>query len=55
MPLARALFEGGLRLVEVALRTPAAPAAIAAIIAEKASVIPQILGHAASAAEPVRV
>jgi len=55
VPLGRALFEGGLRLVEVTLRTPAAPAAIAAIIAEKASVIPQILGHAASAAEPVGV
>lgn len=33
LPLARALCEGGLRVVEVALRTPAAPAAIAAIAA----------------------
>ena len=31
VPLARALFDGGLRLIEVTLRTPAAPAAIAAI------------------------
>ena len=31
VPLARALFEGGLRLIEVTLRTPAALVAIAAI------------------------
>jgi 2-dehydro-3-deoxyphosphogluconate aldolase/(4S)-4-hydroxy-2-oxoglutarate aldolase len=31
VPLARALCEGGLSLIEVTLRTPAAPAAIAAI------------------------
>ena len=31
VPLARALFEGGLRVIEVVLRTPAAAAAIAAI------------------------
>jgi 2-dehydro-3-deoxyphosphogluconate aldolase / (4S)-4-hydroxy-2-oxoglutarate aldolase len=34
VPLARALAEGGLRLVEVTLRSPAAPAAIAAIARE---------------------
>ena len=34
LPLARALFEGGLGLIEVALRTPAATAAIAAIARE---------------------
>lgn len=32
--LARALFEGGLPVIEIALRTPAAPAAIAAISRE---------------------
>ncbi len=32
--LARALFEGGLPVIEIALRTPAAPAAIAAIARE---------------------
>jgi 2-dehydro-3-deoxyphosphogluconate aldolase / (4S)-4-hydroxy-2-oxoglutarate aldolase len=31
VPLAHALSEGGLRLIEITLRTPAAPAAIAAI------------------------
>ncbi|MGC2415608.1 MAG: bifunctional 4-hydroxy-2-oxoglutarate aldolase/2-dehydro-3-deoxy-phosphogluconate aldolase, partial [Stellaceae bacterium] len=31
LPLARALGEGGLRVIEIALRTPAATAAIAAI------------------------
>jgi 2-dehydro-3-deoxyphosphogluconate aldolase/(4S)-4-hydroxy-2-oxoglutarate aldolase len=31
VPLARALFEGGLPVIEVTLRTPAAPAGIAAI------------------------
>jgi len=34
VPLARALFEGGLGVIEVALRTPAAAAAIAAIARE---------------------
>jgi 2-dehydro-3-deoxyphosphogluconate aldolase / (4S)-4-hydroxy-2-oxoglutarate aldolase len=34
VPLARALFEGGLAVIEVTLRTPAAPAAIAAIARE---------------------
>src|SRR5947207_5926267 len=39
VPLARALYEGGLGTIEVALRTPAAPAAIAAIARE----LPQIV------------
>jgi len=39
VPLARALAEGGLRVIEVALRTPAATAAIAAIARE----LPQIV------------
>ena len=39
MPLARALSDGGLRLIEVRLRTPAAPAAIAAIAREMPQVI----------------
>ena len=39
VPLARALLDGGLRLIEVTLRTPAAPAAIAAIARE----VPQIV------------
>jgi 2-dehydro-3-deoxyphosphogluconate aldolase/(4S)-4-hydroxy-2-oxoglutarate aldolase len=30
VPLARVLFEGGLPVIEITLRTPAAPAAIAA-------------------------
>jgi len=34
VPLARTLFEGGLGVVEVALRTPAAAASIAAIVRE---------------------
>ena len=34
VPLARALFEGGLPVIEITLRTPAAPAAIAAIARE---------------------
>ena len=34
VPLARALLEGGLAVIEVALRTPAATAAIAAIAAQ---------------------
>jgi 2-dehydro-3-deoxyphosphogluconate aldolase / (4S)-4-hydroxy-2-oxoglutarate aldolase len=38
VPLARALADGGLRLLEVTLRTPAAPAAIAAITRE----LPQV-------------
>ena len=39
VPLARALWEGGLPLVEVTLRTPAAPAAIAAIVRD----LPQVV------------
>ena len=39
VPLARALFEGGLSVVEVTLRTPAADAAIAAISRE----LPQVI------------
>jgi len=39
IPIAHALYEGGLRLIEVTLRTPAAPAAIAAITRE----MPQII------------
>ena len=39
VPLARASFEGGLGLIEVALRTPAATASIAAITRE----LPQIV------------
>src|SRR5260370_16183821 len=38
VPLARALAEGGLRVIEVALRTPASVAAIAAIARE----LPQV-------------
>jgi len=38
VPLARALFEGGLPVIEIALRTPAATAAIAAIARE----LPQV-------------
>ena len=38
VPLARALLEGGLGVIEVALRTPAAPSAIAAIAAQ----LPQV-------------
>ena len=39
VPLARALFEGGLSVIEITLRTAAAPAAIAAITRE----LPQIV------------
>lgn len=39
LPMARALFEGGVRVVEVTLRTPAALAAIAAIAASLPDVI----------------
>src|ERR1700724_2206494 len=39
VPLARALFEGGLPVIEITLRTPAAPAAIAAIARELPHVI----------------
>ena len=39
VPLARALARGGLRVIEVTLRTPAAPAAIAAIARDVPDVI----------------
>ncbi|HEX6443084.1 MAG TPA: bifunctional 4-hydroxy-2-oxoglutarate aldolase/2-dehydro-3-deoxy-phosphogluconate aldolase [Stellaceae bacterium] len=39
VPLARALFEGGLKVIEIALRTPAAAAALAAIARE----LPQVV------------
>ena len=39
LPLARALAEGGLNVIEVALRTPVATAAIAAIARELPHII----------------
>jgi 2-dehydro-3-deoxyphosphogluconate aldolase/(4S)-4-hydroxy-2-oxoglutarate aldolase len=51
VPLARALSEGGLRLIEVVLRTPAAPAAIAAIAQE----LPQIVIGAGTVQRPADV
>lgn len=51
VPLARALLEGGLRLIEVTLRTPAAPAAIAAIARE----LPQIVVGAGTVQRPADV
>ena len=51
LPLARALFDGGLRLIEVTLRTPAAPAAIAAIARE----LPQIVVGAGTVQRPADV
>jgi 2-dehydro-3-deoxyphosphogluconate aldolase/(4S)-4-hydroxy-2-oxoglutarate aldolase len=51
VPLARALFEGGLSLIEVTLRTPAAPAAIAAIARE----LPQIVVGAGTIQRPADV
>ena len=39
LPLARALAEGGLQIIEVALRTPAATAAIAAIARELPEIV----------------
>src|SRR5260370_31342025 len=48
VPLARALFEGGLRLIEVTLRTPAALVAIAAIARE----LPQIIVGAGTVQRP---
>ena len=50
-PLARALFEGGLRVIEVTLRTPAALAAIAAIARE----VPQIVVGAGTVQRPADV
>jgi 2-dehydro-3-deoxyphosphogluconate aldolase/(4S)-4-hydroxy-2-oxoglutarate aldolase len=51
VPLARALFEGGLRLIEVTLRTPAALVAIAAIGRE----LPQIVVGAGTVQRPADV
>jgi 2-dehydro-3-deoxyphosphogluconate aldolase / (4S)-4-hydroxy-2-oxoglutarate aldolase len=51
VPLARALMEGGLRLIEVTLRTPAAPAAIASIVRE----LPQIIVGAGTVQRPADV
>jgi 2-dehydro-3-deoxyphosphogluconate aldolase/(4S)-4-hydroxy-2-oxoglutarate aldolase len=51
LPLARALFDGGLRLIEVTLRTPAALAAIAAIARE----LPQIVVGAGTVQRPADV
>jgi 2-dehydro-3-deoxyphosphogluconate aldolase / (4S)-4-hydroxy-2-oxoglutarate aldolase len=51
VPLARALFEGGLRLIEVTLRTPAAPAAITAISRE----LPQVVVGAGTVQRPADV
>src|SRR5215467_5415842 len=51
IPLARALYDGGLRLMEVTLRTPAAPAAIAAITRE----MPQMVVGAGTVQRPADV
>jgi 2-dehydro-3-deoxyphosphogluconate aldolase/(4S)-4-hydroxy-2-oxoglutarate aldolase len=51
VPLARALFDGGLGLIEVTLRTPAAPAAIAAIGRE----LPQAIVGAGTVQRPADV
>jgi 2-dehydro-3-deoxyphosphogluconate aldolase/(4S)-4-hydroxy-2-oxoglutarate aldolase len=51
VPLARAMLDGGLRLIEVTLRTPAAPAAIAAIVRE----VPQIVVGAGTVQRPADV
>jgi len=51
VPLACALFEGGLRLIEVTLRTPAALVAIAAIGRE----LPQIVVGAGTVQRPADV
>ena len=51
MPLARALFDGGLRLIEITLRTPAAPAAIAAIAQE----LPQVVVGAGTLQRPADI
>jgi 2-dehydro-3-deoxyphosphogluconate aldolase/(4S)-4-hydroxy-2-oxoglutarate aldolase len=48
VPLARALLDGGLRVVEVTLRTPAALAAIAAIARE----VPQVFVGAGTVQRP---
>jgi 2-dehydro-3-deoxyphosphogluconate aldolase/(4S)-4-hydroxy-2-oxoglutarate aldolase len=51
VPLAYALFEGGLRLIEVTLRTPAALGAIAVIARE----LPQIVVGAGTVQRPADV
>lgn len=51
VPLARALLDGGLGVIEVALRTPAAAAAIAAIVRE----VPQIAVGAGTVQRPADV
>ena len=51
VPLARALYDGGIRLIEVTLRTPAAAAAIAAIARE----LPQIVVGAGTVQRPADV
>ena len=51
VPLARALLEGGLPLIEVTLRTPAALSAIAAIAAE----VPQVVVGAGTVQRPADV
>ena len=51
VPLARALLEGGLSIIEVTLRTPAALAAIAAIVRE----VPQIIVGAGTVQRPADV
>jgi 2-dehydro-3-deoxyphosphogluconate aldolase / (4S)-4-hydroxy-2-oxoglutarate aldolase len=51
VPLAHALLEGGLSLIEVTLRTPAAPAAIAAIARE----LPEIVVGAGTVQRPADV
>jgi 2-dehydro-3-deoxyphosphogluconate aldolase/(4S)-4-hydroxy-2-oxoglutarate aldolase len=51
VPLAHALFQGGLRLIEITLRTAAAPAAIAAITRE----LPEIIIGAGTVQRPADV
>lgn len=51
LPLARALFDGGLQLIEVTLRTPAAPTAIAAITRE----LPQMVVGAGTVQRPADI
>jgi 2-dehydro-3-deoxyphosphogluconate aldolase / (4S)-4-hydroxy-2-oxoglutarate aldolase len=51
VPLAHALSEGGLRLIEITLRTPAAPASIAAITRE----LPEVAVGAGTVQRPADV
>jgi 2-dehydro-3-deoxyphosphogluconate aldolase/(4S)-4-hydroxy-2-oxoglutarate aldolase len=51
VPLARALLAGGLRVVEVALRTPAALDAIKAIVAE----VPDVIVGAGTVTKPLDI